>query len=351
MGDRQRPLLELTRARLTALLREPTALFWMFGFPVVLAVALGVAFRDKPPEPARVGVVAPDLGAERLRGLLHGASEVEVVDLAPGAGERALARGEVDVVVRLDPAAEPPALTYRFDPARVESRAGRYVADAVLQPALGRRDVAAISERTDAPLGGRYIDFLIPGLVGLNIMGGSMWGIAYALVDARRRRILRALVVTPMRRGHLLASYGLSRLFFLSLQVAALVGFGWLVFDVAVAGSLVDLAVVAVMGAASFAGVALLTASRTDSTEVVSGMMNFIMMPMWLLSGVFFSYERFPELVHPAIRALPLTALNDGLRAITIDGLGLASVLPELAVLAAWGVLGFLLATRWFRWQ
>ncbi len=345
------PLIELTRARLLEVIREPGTVFWIFGFPVLMAIGLGIAFREQPPEPARVGIVADAPDVTRLRELLVDAPHIVLVEIPGDRVERALARTEIDLVVQMDEATAPPTLTYRFDPQRPEARLGRRLADDTLQRGLGRQPVATIEEQTDAPKGGRYIDFLLPGLLGLNIMGGSMWSLGYAMVQTRRRRLLRAFAVTPMRRTHFLMSWAISRLVFLVLEVGALLGFGWLFFDVAVSGSVLSLAVVALAGAIGFSGIALLTSSRTDSAEVVSGMMNLIMLPMWLLSGSFFNYERFPEVIHAPLRALPLTALNDALRIVISDGGGVAQVLPELGVLAAWGLLGFALAARLFRWQ
>jgi ABC-2 type transport system permease protein len=199
--------------------------------------------------------------------------------------------------------------------------------------------------------GSRYIDFLIPGLIGLNVMGSSMWGIGYAVVLARRRRLLKRLAATPMRRSHYLFSYMFSRILFLVAEVALLVAFGWLAFGVAVRGSILAVTFVALLGSLSFMGLALLVAARPESTEVASGWMNAAMLPMWLLSGSFFSYERFPAAVQPFLKALPLTAFNDALRAVMNDGAALWQTWPSLAVLAAWGAATFWLALKLFRWQ
>jgi ABC-2 type transport system permease protein len=204
----------------------------------------------------------------------------------------------------------------------------------------------AVTER-----GGRYIDFLIPGLVGLNLMGSGMWGIGFSVVVARTRKLLKRFAATPMQRSHYLASFALSRLLFLSLEVAAVVGFGWAIFGVEVHGSLLDLALVALLGALSFAGIGLLVAARPRTVEAVSGWMNLVMLPMWLLSGTFFSYERFPQIFLPFIRALPLTALNDALRSVMNDGANLAANGLPLLILLAWGLVSFLVAVRIFRWQ
>ena len=206
-------------------------------------------------------------------------------------------------------------------------------------------------EETVIEPGARYIDFLIPGLIGLNLMGSGMWGLGFAIVSARGKKLLKRFAATPMRRSHYLLSFILSRLIFLSLEVAALVGFARLVFGVVVRGSLIDLAVCAVVGALAFSGLGLLVAARPRTVEGVSGLMNFVMLPMWLLSGTFFSATRFPQWFQPLIKALPLTALNDVTRAVMNDGLPLLSHWPQLAIVLAWGLVSFAVALRIFRWQ
>jgi ABC-2 type transport system permease protein len=327
--------------------REPEAVFWSFGFPVLLAMGLGIAFRARPPEQIHVALVGDGRAGERAGRILGDDGDVSVQRLDPAGAADELRTGRVDIVVVAGDA----SFTYRYDSTRPRSREARLAVDHALQSALGRVDVARVEDETVTERGGRYIDFLIPGLIGLNVMSSSMWAIGYTVVLARRRRLLKRLAATPMRRSHYLLSFMLSRLLFLLAEVAALVAFGWLVFGVAVHGSIAWLAAIAVVGGGSFTGMALLVASRTDSTEVAAGIMNAFMLPLWLLSGAFFSYERFPEAVHPLIRALPLTALNDAMRAVMNEGAGVLATLPEVGVLAAWGLAGFLIALRLFRWH
>jgi ABC-type multidrug transport system permease subunit len=344
------PLVELTRVRVLEFVREPEAVFWVFVFPVLLAFALGIAFRAKPADDARTALVGPAPAVAALADRLGGASGVRFVPMEPAAAAEALRKGRVDVVVEVVSLA-PPALVYRFDEQRAEGRAARLAADDAVQRAFGRSDAAAARAEPVREPGTRYIDFLIPGLVGLNLMGSGMWGLGFAIVVARTRKLLKRFAATPMRRSDFLLSFMASRLLFLAPEVAAIVGFGALVFGVRVAGGVLTLAVVALAGAACFAGVGLLVAARPRTIEAVSGWMNLVMLPMWLLSGTFFSYERFPEATHAAIRLLPLTALNDALRAVANDGATLAAVAPELAVLLAWGAASFALCLRLFRWQ
>lgn len=339
--------------RLLAFAREPGAIFWVFVFPVLLAVALGTAFRTRPPEDGRVAVVAGGREAAAAQAELTDSPGL-VASLLPAAeAAEALRTGKVDLVVAVEPgaAAGPARYRYRFDATRPQSRTVRLAVDDVLQRARGRRDAAPVEEDLVTERGARYVDFLLPGLIGLNLMGSSMWGIGFSLVMSRSRRMLKRLAASPMRRWHYLLAALLSRLAFLFLELAGLVAFGALIFGVEVRGSLVDLTTVAVAGGVAFAGIALLVAARPRSIEVASGWMNFVMLPMWVLSGSFFSYARFPEWLQPAIRALPLTALNDALRAVMNEGASLLAVAPELAVLAAWGAACFALALKLFRWQ
>jgi ABC-type multidrug transport system permease subunit len=352
---RPHPLLELTRSRLLEFVREPEAVFWVFIFPVLLALALGIAFRAKPADKLRAAVELGAPGAGRIAAILHASPDLAVEELPPVAAARALRDGTVDVVVEDAAPAQrgngPLSVIYRYDTTRPEGRAARLAADDALQRALGRPDLLAVREERVAAPGSRYIDFLIPGLVGLNLMGSGMWGLGFAVVQARVRKLLKRFSATPMRRSHYLLSFMLSRLVGLVLEVAVVVGFGWLLFGVAVHGSLLALALVALFGALTFAGLGLLVAARPRTIEGVSGWMNLVQLPMWLFSGTFFSYGRFPAVVRPAIRALPLTALNDALRAVINGGAPIASTWPQLAVMLVWGGVSFAVALRLFRWQ
>ena len=342
---RDGPLVQLTLARMREFVREPEALFWVFGFPIVLAFALGIAFRGRGPEALRVGVAAGP-GDTALAAALDAAPELGATVFASAEAARRLRTGAIALlVVPGDP------LVYRYDSTRTESRLARLEVDAVVQRVRGRQDPVGVRDERVAAPGSRYIDFLIPGLLGMNLMGSGLWGVGFSVVQARQKRLLKRLMATPMRRSHYLASYILSRLAFLVVEVAALIGFGWLTFGVGVRGSIVTLAAVAVVGALAFSGIGLLVASRARTIEAVSGLMNLVMLPMWILSGTFFSYARFPDAMQPLVRTLPLTALNDSLRGVMIDGATLGTVARPLAVVMAWGAVSFVVALKIFRWR
>jgi ABC-2 type transport system permease protein len=338
------PLIELTRARIYELTREPEAVFWVFVFPIVLAAVLGLAFRSKPPEPLPVAVVAGPHAETRLAALQGPDLKPTIVEAAEAS--LALARGRVVLVVS---GGDTPAYTY--DPTQPESRTARMAVDAALQRAAGRADAftPARSEVTQA--GARYVDFLVPGLLGMNLMGTGMWGIAFSLVVARNGNLLKRLIAAPARRSHLLAAQLTSRLIFLIPEAGALLLFSRFVLGVPMRGSLLLLAGVALLGALAFSGLGLLAAARPRTIEGVSGVMNLVMVPMWVFSGIFFSTERFPAALQPFVQALPLTALNDSLRGVMLEGMGFVSLLPELALLAGWGTISFLAALKVFRWQ
>lgn len=339
------PLRELTLARIRSFIREPEALFWTFGFPIMMAVGLGLAFRERPADRAAVGIERGSV-AERWAPALAQSPEVELTIVAPDSADRAIRKGDVAVLLT-----GRDALTYRYDPARAESRSAQLVADRVVQRAAGATDrVPTIQDQSRRP-GGRYIDWVIPGLIGMNLMSTGMWGMGFGLVQMRQKKQLKRMSSTPMRRRDFMLAQILSRLAFLAFEVPPVVLFAWLAFGVTVQGSLLGLTVVTLAGAMTFAGLGLLASARARTIEGLSGALNLVMLPMFVLSGVFFSASRFPDAIQPFIQALPLTALNDALRAVYNDGLSFPGYAGELAILAAWMVATFLLSVRLFRWQ
>ncbi len=337
------PLVQLTLVRFREFVREPEALFWVFVFPILLAAGLGLAFRNRPAEVLPVGALTPQLAHA-----LATEKGLSVEQLSEPAAEQALRTGKVTLVVAPSPGG---TVIYRFDDTNPEGRTARLLADDAIQRSAGRADPVASLDRLMREPGSRYIDFLIPGLLGMNLMGSAMWGIGFAIVDARRKKLMKRLVATPMPRAYYLLSFLLSRLVLLVVEVAAVAGFGYLVFGVPLRGSLASLAALCLLGSLSFSALGLLIASRVRTIEAASGLMNVTMMPMWIVSGVFFSSQRFPDALQPAIRALPLTALIDALRTNMLQGGSLLRVAPQMGILGVWLVVCFALALKLFRWR
>ena len=339
----------LLQMRMLELWREPEVIFWVFVFPLLLALGLGIAFREKPPDVTPVAIIAGPKADEIVqllnRSPEHAAIRLDV--LSSAAALDGFRLGKYSLVVSMDDA----GVHYRYDPARPESVLARTQVNDAIEAAAGRKNLLPTSSTSSSEPGARYIDFLIPGLLGMNLMNSGMWGIGFALVEMRQRKLLKRFIATPMRRSDFLLALVSSRLVLMLIEVALLLLFGVLVFRVRVEGSVGSILLIGALGAVSFGGVGLLTASRAQKIESVSGLINLVMMPMWIFSGVFFSYERFPKMFLPVIRALPLTALNDALRAIILQGSSLASQMSRIAVLVIWGGVSFALALRWFRWS
>jgi ABC-2 type transport system permease protein len=339
----------LLMARMLELKREPEVVFWVFIFPLLLALGLGIAFRNKPADASSVAIVS-DVGSRQAATLLEqsprrAAFKVQVQSADDA--RKGFRLGKYDLVIEPDGNG---GFQYRYDPARPESILAKAEVDAALQAAAGRKDAIATSTVTSSEPGSRYIDFLIPGLLGMNLMNSGMWGIGFALVDMRQRKLLKRFVGTPMRRGDFLLALMSSRLLLMVIEIGLLLVFGVIFFHLRVMGSLLAITLLGALGAVTFGGVGLLTASRARKIESVSGLINLVMMPMWIFSGVFFSYERFPAMIQPMIKALPLTALNDALRASILEGTPLLQQWPRLLVMALWGGISFVLALKWFRW-
>jgi ABC-2 type transport system permease protein len=342
-------MVQLTLVRFREFIREPEAVFWTFIFPILLAAGLGIAFRQRGPDKISVGVIESTAGASTLSQSLKKDSTLVVKTFDDSSGALALRTGKVALLAI--PTAKPDSVRYIYDRGRSDAVNARVIVDRAVQMGAGRVDPVHSTDTYVTEKGSRYIDFLIPGLLGMNLMGSSIWGLGFAIVTARSKKLLKRLMATPMSRVQYLLSFLASRLFFLILEVVTLLGFGNLAFGVPLRGSLTVLLLICFLGAISFGGLGLLTASRARTTEAVSGIMNFIMLPMWIFSGVFFSSDNFPDRVQPFIKLLPLTALNDALRANMLEGASFASVSPQLLTILVWGVVTFLAALRIFRWR
>lgn len=337
------PLVQLTLVRIREFTREPEALFWAFFFPVLLTAGLGIAFRSTPVE--AVTVVTSDAALARS---LRQEPGLHVRLLDDEAARRALRTGKAALLAA---AAPDGSVGYRYDDTNPEGRTARMLADRAIQRAGGRADPVPSRDELVREPGSRYVDFFVPGLVGLGIMSNALWGIGFSIVDSRRRKLMKRLVATPMPRSHYLMSFLLWRMLMLAVEVGVPVGFGALAFGVPVRGRLVDLVAIALIASTAFSALALLLASRAKTIEGVSGLMNFAQVPMWILSGVFFSAQRFPDAVQPLIAALPLTAAIDALRAHMLEGATLIQLAPQLATLGLWIVVCFALALKVFRWR
>lgn len=335
-------LYQLTSTRFRLFLREPEAIFWVFIFPILLAVGLGIAFRNRPADVLPVAATTTD-----LQQALTADAGLKVSLLNESAGTHALATGEIDLLVMQGPN----GVIYKFDDTNPDGRSARLLAERDVQAAAGRRDAVATSNQLIHETGARYIDFVVPGLLGMNLMGSAIWGMGFAIVEARQKKLLKRLVASPMPRWQYMASFILSRLAMLVIEVVVFVGFARLAFGVPLRGSLLDLAVLCLIASMAFSALGLLVASRAKTMEAASGLMNLVMLPMWILSGVFFSASRFPAVIQPFVRALPLTATIDALRSNMLQGVGIHHLLAPVAVMLAWVIVPFAVSLKIFRWR
>ncbi len=342
------PLVQLTQVRYREFFREPEAVFWVFIFPVLLAAGLGIAFRSRAPDRTSVGVVNTGPAATPMIDALRHADGIDLSVISDSAATEGLRTGALALVVV--PGSDR-SVEYRYDDTRPESRVARLLVDDAVQQALGRKNPLATRERLERERGSRYIDFLLPGLLGMNLMGSGIWGLGFAIVDARKKRLLKRLIATPMSRAQYLASFVLSRLTLLVIEVGLLLGFGVLAFGVPLRGSIPLLVLICLLSSLAFASIGLLVASRAQTMEGASGLMNLVMLPMWIFSGVFFSASRFPESIQPIIQVLPLTAVIDALRGNILRGAGWQVVAPEIGIIVAWMIVSFALALKLFRWR
>ena len=348
-GWRDHPLVQLTMVRYREFFREPEAVFWVFVFPVLLTAGLGIAFRNQAPARTPIAVVERGTASQAVLEALSRSPDLLPAEYPESGAADALRIGRVALVVV--PGVGTDSIEYRFDEERPESRTARLLVDDALQRGAGRTDPVRVRDRQVREPGSRYVDFVVPGLLGMNLMGSGIWGLGFTIVDARRKKLLKRMIATPMSRTQFLASFVLSRLTLLVIEVGALLGFALIAFGVPMRGSVLTLLAICLLSALAFGALGLLLASRARTLEGVSGLMNLVMLPMWIFSGIFFSASRFPDALQPFIQALPLTAVNDALRATLLEGAGWGRLAPELGIIAAWLVLSFALAARLFRWR
>lgn len=335
-------LYQLTSARFRLFLREPEALFWVFIFPILLAIGLGIAFRNRPANVLQVSATTP-----ALTQALNSEKGLAASTMDEAAGTHALATGNI-VLLAIE---KPSGVAYKYDDTNPDARNARLLSDEAIQRAAGQTEPVHVENALIHETGARYIDFVVPGLLGMNLMGSAIWGLGFSIVEARQKKLLKRFVASPMPRWQYLASFLLSRLVLLVIEVGVFLGFAKVAFGVPFRGSLGELGALCVLTSLSFSALGLLIASRAKTMEAASGLMNLVMLPMWILSGVFFSASRFPAVVQPIVRALPLTAAIDALRGNMLQGMHLSQMLAQIGILLLWLILPFTISLRIFRWR
>ena len=335
-------LYQLTMVRFRLFLREPEAIFWIFIFPILLAVGLGIAFRNRPADVLQVGATTA-----QLTQALTADKGLTAVTVDEAMGTHQLATGQILLLA----IQRPDGVVYKYDDTNPDARTARLVADRAVQAAAGRHDAVRAANELVHETGARYIDFVVPGLLGMNLMGSAMWGLGFSIVEARQKKLLKRMVASPMPKWQYLAAFLLSRLVMLLIEVAVFLTFTRVVFGVPFRGSLVELGILCLMTSLAFSALGLLTASRARTTEAVSGLMNLVMLPMWILSGIFFSASRFPALIQPFVRALPLTAAIDAIRGNMLQGMSMSQQTAPVTILLAWVVVPFAVSLKIFRWR
>ncbi len=345
------PIPSITITRLKEFIRRPEALFWVYFFPVLMIIVLGNAFQNQPIESFNVDVIENE-HATALMEQLSNQSQIKTHLVNAEESSRRLRLGKSVLAITAGPDSDgQKQFVYRFDPQRPGASTAHNAVDDILQTANGRTDVFTAETTQLDGSGGTYVDFLVPGLLGIGLMGGGMWGVGFAIVDMRIRKLLKRYMATPMRKSDFLISMMLSRLVFMIPQIVLTLLVAYWMFDFKIYGNVAAVSLLVVLGAFEFAAVGLLVGARAQTIETASGLMNFVMLPMYTLCGAFFSYERFPEIFHPLIRWLPLTPIIDSLRSVMMDGESLFAQWPEIVVMAFWSVIPFGIAMVIFRWR
>jgi ABC-2 type transport system permease protein len=371
-------LRQLTMAQVRELIREPGVLFWGILFPILMSLGLGIAFTKKADLIRKVAVILPDretVASDSSSNLIH-FLEINCETLNPDDKEgyswkltlkdnklgnsiflfyemdwknamMMLKRGTVNVVL----AENKGQVEYHFDPMNSDAQLSYLKLNGIIG---GGQIVASEGNPNIQPLtvkGTRYIDFLVPGLITMGVMMSCMWGISYGIIEKRSKKLLRRLVATPMRKSHFLVALITVRIIMNFIESAVLFLFALLVFKIVIQGSIAALLIMFLAGNIAFAGIAVFVSSHTSNTEVGNGLINFVVFPMMVLSGIFFSYHNFPDWSIPVIQKLPLTMMTDGIRSIFNEGAGFHEVTLPVLILVATGVVFFTAGLKIFKWH
>lgn len=341
-------LLNLIAIQFKAFFREPAIIFWSIIFPLAIAGVLGIAF-SQPEEPIRKVAIVDNEHASKSHNLQQ-LQQQEVVQFdffytSLDSVVVKMKRGDINLYVEVAP---DDSLIFNFDPKNSESRLTYLLLENKLLSAHGSSPTTV---RPITDIGSRYIDFLIPGLIALGIMNSCIWGIGWNLIEYRIKKLMRRMVATPMKRTYFLLAQILSRAVLCSVEAALLFLFAYFVFDVTMQGGLLAFVLVFLAGIMSFAGIAIIASSRVSNNQEANGIINAVVLPMTILSGIFFSYRGFPDWAVAIIEKLPLTMLSDAIRAIFNEGATLQDVAGQIIGLVIIGVITFVLGIRIYKWH
>jgi ABC-2 type transport system permease protein len=321
-------------------LRDRGALGWNFIFPFFVVFGMAFAFSDKAQDIFKVGVVGPVTALPAGFGSTKHLKFVPFEDEAAALGK--LRHHQLDMLV-----APGKPLTYWVNEASPKG----YLVERIMQGALAVAHEPAPKRRTVEGRPIRYVDWLVSGLLSMNMMFSALFGVGYNLVRYRKNGVLKRLKATPLRAAEFLTAQVVSRLL-LIMTVFLIVYHGsdfFLHFQRL--GRLVDLYLIFALGSACLISLGLLTAARVTSEELAGGVLNMLSWPMMFLSGVWFSLEGAPKPLRMLANAMPLTHLIDAARAVMTEGATLAQVSTHLYVLAGMTVL-FLAVGAWtFKWE
>jgi ABC-2 type transport system permease protein len=365
----------LVGAHFRELIREPGVLFWGIIFPILMSLGLGIAFTQKKDVTHHIAVLnKPATESDHDKSNLRTDSLNLIIPGFPSGSEQdiqipddklgnttfsflstdwktamiMLKRGEVNLILEKNET----GIIYHFDPMNSDAqlvfmKLADYFSKIKMAQKPGRAEIIRPMELK----GTRYIDFLVPGLIAMGAMMSCMWGLSYGIIDRRAKKLLRRMVATPMKKSYFLMSFITVRIVMNFTEAILLMVFTWLVFGITVQGSIPALIALFLAGNIAFAGVAVLVSSHTANTEIGNGLINFVVMPMMVLSGIFFSYHSFPDWSLPVIRNLPLTMLTDGIRAIFNEGAGFSEIMLPFLVLVAIGFVFFVTGLKIFKWH
>jgi len=340
-------------------LRNPGIIFWAVFFPILMAWGLGLAFTKQDQLIRNVAWVKNQNNTTVLsESTVKQGDQVNIMAGSENAGLttyrlipvsmdeaiQMIKKGKATVIFDESPG----EVTYHFDSKNPEAQLAYLHLTRYLQNPESSMISAEIKPIEAA--GARYIDFLVPGLISLNIMMSCMWGISYNLIDKRIKKLLRRMVATPMKKSAFMIAQFIARIGLTAMEVSIILLFTFLYFNITIQGGFLPFFVLFLGGNIAFTGIAIFVSSRTSNIQIGNGLINLVIMPMMILSGIFFSYHNFPDWAINLIHKLPLTLLADSIRSVFNEGAQLLEILPAFGILCLVGLAFFSVGIRIYRW-
>jgi ABC-type multidrug transport system permease subunit len=337
----------MIKCRAREFFREPSAFVFVILMPIVWMLALGFSFSNDRSIVYRIGLANDSALPSEIKNSIGNAGNIKVVEGSQDDLFNQFKRNDIELMVTYDEG----RFGLTFDPDNPNAKSAELITRNIIQEGSGRKDVAIIESHAIKASGNRYVDFLIPGLIGLTVMTSSLFGVGMTMVANRRDQLLKRFLITPINAREYIVSHIFGRFFVLFFELTGVLLAGWLIFRFKVQGNFLSFLAFVSLGTAVFTALGILLASRLKVIGTYSGITNLITFLLVGLSGVFFSTAILPTWLQDVVTYLPLAPFVTGLRKLAIEAAPFVELKHEVGLMCVYLVGISMAAKRLFRWS